>query len=82
LKLIKGEIVPVEIEILPASILIRKGESLVLVIKGSEIIVEESVPGGTRGSAHAETVNQGTHAIYTGGQYGSHLLVPIILKLH
>ena len=48
LKLNKGEIVPVEIEILPSGILLKSGESLVLVIKGSEIIIEDNPPGETR----------------------------------
>lgn len=35
MKLNKGEIVPVEVEILPASIFLSSGESLVLVIKAA-----------------------------------------------
>lgn len=80
IKLTKGEIVPVEIEVLPASILIRDGESLVLVIKGSEIVIEESATGAIRGYGHTETVNHGNHSIYVGGKCDSHLLVPIIKK--
>ncbi|KRF68277.1 acyl esterase [Bacillus sp. Soil768D1] len=80
LKLNKGEIVPLEIEILPSSILLRDGESLVLVIKGSEIIIEENPSGDTRRYGHTETVNKGTHSIYTGGKYDSFLLVPVIPK--
>ena len=67
-----GEIVPVEIEILPSSTLFRAGESLALVVQGSEII-----PTGYR-YQHKETVNKGLHTIYTGGRYDSHLLVPVI----
>ncbi|MFB7121577.1 CocE/NonD family hydrolase [Bacillus tropicus] len=83
LKLNKGEIVPVEIEILPSSILLRDGESLVLVIKGSEIVTEESPAvgldcSGHKGYGHKETVNKGTHSVYVGGKYDSHLLFPII----
>jgi uncharacterized protein len=78
LKLNKGEIVPVEIEILPSSILLRGGESLVLVIKGSEIVTEESSAGDSKRYGHKETVNKGTHSIYVGGKYDSHLLVPVI----
>lgn len=79
LKLTKGEIVPVEVEILPASIFLSSGESLVLVIKGSEIIIEDLPAGAaSRGYGHTETVNKGTHSIYTGGKYDSFLLVPVI----
>jgi predicted acyl esterase len=72
LKLKKGDIVPVEIEILPSSTLFRAGESLVLVVQGSDII-----PTGYR-YRHKETVNEGMHIIYTGGNYDSHILVPVI----
>ncbi|WKA60219.1 CocE/NonD family hydrolase [Planococcus shenhongbingii] len=80
LKLDKDEVVPVEIEILPSSILLRVGESLVLVIKGSEIVIEENSTGVLRGYGHTETVNKGTHSIYAGGKYDSFLLVPMIPK--
>ncbi|MGE6376884.1 CocE/NonD family hydrolase [Peribacillus muralis] len=79
LKLNKGEIVPVEIEILPSSIFLKGGESLVLVIKGSEIIIEDT-PTGSRGYGHTDTVNKGTHSVYIGGEYDSFLLVPVIPK--
>ncbi|OCT15153.1 acyl esterase [Paenibacillus pectinilyticus] len=78
LKLDQGEIVPVEIEILPSSILLKSGESLVLVIKGSEVIDEKTSVGGSRGYGHKETVNKGTHSIYVGGKYDSLLLLPIV----
>jgi len=80
LKLNKDEIVPVEIEILPSSILLKSGESLVLVIRGSDIITEENADGSTKGYGHKDTVNKGTYSIYVGGNYDSHLLVPIISK--
>ncbi|MFF3099783.1 CocE/NonD family hydrolase [Viridibacillus arvi] len=80
LKLNKDEIVPVEIEILPSSILLKSGESLVLVIKGSEIIIEDNRSGDTRRYGHTETVNKGIHSVYAGGKYDSFLLVPVIPK--
>lgn len=76
-KLEKGDVVPVEIEIWPYSIKLNRGESLELVIKGSEIVPEE-VAGVARGYAHTDTVNKGRHSIYVGGKYDSHLLLPII----
>lgn len=79
LKLNKGEIVPVEIEILPSSIFLKRGESLVLVIKGSDIIIDDN-PTGSRGYGHTDTVNKGTHSVYAGGKYDSFLLVPVIPK--
>lgn len=78
LKLTKGEIVPVEIEILPSSTLFKAGESLVLIVKGSEIITETSSPSRKVRYEHMETVNKGTHWVYAGGKYNSFLLVPVI----
>lgn len=82
LKLKDGEVVPVEIEILPSSTLFRAGESLVLVVQGSEIITRGGTivtrSFGVRRYEHMETVNKGEHGIYTGGKYDSHLLVPVI----
>lgn len=79
-KLNKDEIVPVEIEILPSSVLLKGGESLVIVIKGSQIVIEETASGILRGYLHNDTVNKGTHSIYVGGKYDSFLLVPVIPK--
>ncbi len=79
LKLNKGEIVPVDIEILPSGTLFKAGERLVLVVKGSEIITKGSSPQyGVTGYEHKETVNKGTHLMYAGGKYDSFLLVPVI----
>ena len=80
LKLNKGEIVPVEIEILPSSTLFKAGESLVLVVKGSDIVTEDSASTsvGAKRYTHLETVNKGTHLVYAGGKYDSFLLVPVI----
>lgn len=78
LKLAKDEIVPVEIDIWPTSVLLKEGESLVLVIKGSEIVSVEGEKGTAMRFGHYETVNKGTHCVYVGGKYDSHLLVPVI----
>lgn len=77
-KLNGDEIVPVEIEILPSGTLFKKGESIQVVIKASEVVKGNSTPGLKTRYEHTETVNQGKHNIYTGGDYDSHLLVPII----
>jgi predicted acyl esterase len=81
-KLAVGEIVPVEIEILPSSTLFRAGESLLVQVRGTEIPLDP-VMGVPREQyaqryAHAETVNQGHHTLHTGGRYDAHLLVPVI----
>jgi uncharacterized protein len=69
-----GEIVPVEIEILPSSTLFRKGERLRLVVQGKDLI--EGPPWGWLG--YRQLANKGVHSIYAGGEYDSHLLVPVI----
>ncbi|MBO1206263.1 CocE/NonD family hydrolase [Staphylococcus nepalensis] len=77
-KLNGNEIVPVEIEILPSGTLFKQGESVQVVVKASEVVKGNSTPGLKTRYEHDETVNQGTHNIYTGGKYDSHLLVPIV----
>jgi predicted acyl esterase len=65
-----GEIVPCEIEIIASSTLFRKDESLSLIISGQFGVETEWFGFGP-------LVNKGKHTIYTGGNYDSHLLVPI-----
>ena len=77
-KLTPGDIVPVEIELLPSSTLFKDGETLEIVVKGSEIIKGTSAPALRVRYAHDDTVNKGTHTIYTGSQYDSHLCIPVI----
>ncbi|QDP02362.1 CocE/NonD family hydrolase [Thalassotalea sp. PS06] len=67
----ENEIVAVEIEILPSSTLFKKGETLNLVIQGHDIFSHPTL-------AHAYNENKGIHSIYTGKQYDSHLLIPVI----
>jgi len=75
IKLKPGEIVPVEIEIWPTSVLFERGEKLRIVVQGSDIY---NYPEEMHTNAHTVTVNKGEHVIYTGGKYDAHLLVPVI----
>jgi hypothetical protein len=68
-----GEIVAVDVEILPSSTLFRAGESLELVVQGADLFEHPAL-----GHAYSQDVNRGTHTIHTGGEYDSHLLVPRI----
>ena len=86
-KLKAGEIVPVEIEILPSATLYRKGETMELTVQGSDIINPVNTPQLSRGQIvtrvpvrHGETVNRGRHVIHAGADHDSHLLVPLIPK--
>jgi hypothetical protein len=73
IKLAAGEVVPVEIELWPASVLFEAGETLRLTVIGSDLHAHEAWKhDGVR------TVNRGAHVIHTGGKYDSHLLVPVI----
>jgi len=75
IKLKRGEIVPVEIEIWPSCTLFEKGEKLRVLVQGSDIYY---YPYERHTNTHTATVNKGEHVIYTGGKYDSHLLVPVI----
>jgi hypothetical protein len=70
-KLKPGEIVPVEILLLPSSTFFRKGESLSVVIQGYAPVDQALL-------YYDWLVNQGRHIIYTGGKYDSYLQVPVI----
>ncbi len=69
-----GEIVAVEIEILPSSTLFRRGETLRLVVQGRDLI--EGPPWGWLG--YRRLANKGIHTIYAGGRYDSYLLEPVV----
>ena len=69
-----GEIVPVDIEILPSSTLFRAGESIRVLVQGKDV---HEYPRDEISVGHWETRNSGQHVIHTGGQYDSHLLIPV-----
>jgi predicted acyl esterase len=69
----RGQIVPLDIEILPSGTRFEPGESLRLVIQGRDIYRQ---PRPLSQTFHDESVNHGPHVIHTGGRFDSHLLVP------
>jgi predicted acyl esterase len=73
-----GVAVPVEIEIWPSSTLFRPGETLRVVVQGSDVY-KDALPN-LPFARHEDTRNRGTHIIRTGGRYDSHLLVPRITR--
>jgi uncharacterized protein len=75
LKLKADEIVPVDIEIWPTSVLFQKGEKLRITVQGEDIYYYPT-EGHTYG--HIDTVNRGDHVIHTGGKYDSHLLAAVV----
>jgi predicted acyl esterase len=70
-----GEILPVEIEILPSSTLFRKGETLRIAVLGRDSY-EPKVQGPVM--RHGPLRNAGEHVLHTGGRYDAHLLVPVV----
>ncbi|HTW01873.1 MAG TPA: CocE/NonD family hydrolase [Streptosporangiaceae bacterium] len=69
----RGQIVALDIEILPSGTRFEPGESLRLVIQGRDIYRQ---PRPLTQTFHDESVNRGRHVIHTGGRFDSHLLVP------
>lgn len=70
-----GEIVPLDIEILPTSCRFRPGDRLQVHICGHDY---KEYPPFIPVSRHTNTVNKGTHVIHFGGKYDSHLILPVI----
>lgn len=72
-----GEIVPVEIEIWPSSTMFHAGEQMRVVVMGKDPFPPSDAPG-VGIAIHPVTRNAGRHIIHTGGQYDSHILLPVI----
>ncbi len=72
LKLSKGEIVPIDVEIVPSSRIWHKGEKLRIQIAGRYIREGWFEPLAW------DTDNHGNHMIHTGGEYESYIQVPVI----
>ena len=68
-KLKSGEVVPVNISLYPSSTFFLAGETLQLIIAGSEII---SSPPYKKDASF----NHGKHVLHFGGKYDSYLLAP------
>jgi len=67
--------VPVDIEIWPTNVVFEPGESLRVIVRGTQL---SDHPGSGFEIQYGPLNNAGAHVIYTGGHYDSHLLVPII----
>ncbi len=73
LKLSKGEVVPVDIEINPFSRLWHAGETLRVQVAGRYIRDKHWIE-----PLIWDTDNHGDHIVHTGGQYDSYLQIPVI----
>lgn len=69
-KIKPGEIVQVFVEILPSGTSFKEGETLSLVISDREL--------KTAGKIKHTNINEGKNKIYTGSEYQSYLVVPLI----
>jgi predicted acyl esterase len=70
----QGSVIEVDIEIWPSGTRFEEGESLVLIIQGSEINKSTAVAH----YKHENTVNLGRHVVHTGDRYPSYLLIPVV----
>ncbi len=68
-----GTVVPVDLEILPSGTRFEQGETLRLVVQGTDI---HHYPRPLTHPVHADRVNVGLHRIHTGGEHDSYLRIP------
>lgn len=73
-KLGPGEIVPLEIPLWPYGFRFHRGETLQVRINGADLLVRPEFPD----LPTSPNINGGRHILYAGGEYDSHLLLPII----
>jgi uncharacterized protein len=66
-----GQVVPVEIEILPSSTSFEAGESSRLVVSGADIFSNAMCH-------HRERCSEGAHTLHLGGPHDGELLLPFV----
>jgi len=72
-KLSEGEVVDVEIDLLPVGLAFRPGEQLRLVVSGRSLL-GTMMPGNRE---YTSAVNEGRHVVHTGGERASYLQLPV-----
>jgi predicted acyl esterase len=72
-KLTDGEIAPVDIAFCPSSTFFAAGEGLRLIVSPTEIVHAPIFRKDT-------SLNFGKHVLHFGGEYDSHLLVPVVTQ--
>ncbi len=70
-----GVPVAVDIEVWPSGTRFDAGDTLRLVVQGSDV---NKYPRPLIASLHEDTRNRGDHVIHTGGSFDSHLLLPVL----
>jgi predicted acyl esterase len=77
--LVPGEVVPLDVEIWPTSLVCPPGYTLALTVRGNDFVV--AAPGRLRHDNPADRpaeVFAGRTTLHTGGPYDAHLLLPVI----
>jgi uncharacterized protein len=64
-----------DIEILPSGTGFEPGERLLLAIQGTDV---HKYPKPLVFARHEDTCNRGAHVVHTGGQFASHLVIPVL----
>ena len=72
-KLQPGETVPLEIEVWPTSVVVERGERLVL-----EVGAKDDPQSFFQHDDPRDRARTGTNTIHTGGAFDSHLVLPVI----
>lgn len=75
LPLVPGEPTRVDVEVWPSGTRFAAGESLLLVLQGTDVL---RYPAHLTYARHTDTVNVGRHTVHTGGGHDSYLLVPVL----
>ncbi|KAJ4246877.1 hypothetical protein NW762_013429 [Fusarium torreyae] len=73
-KLVSSQVVKLEIGLWPAAIQFEQGETLILRVAGHQMTLAEFEP--LRGKF--ETSNVGRHHVHFGGEYNSHITIPVV----
>lgn len=68
-----GEVVPLELELMPSATAFAAGEGLRVRVQGTDAYVYEPIAS----LRHEATRNAGQHVLHAGGAYDAHLLVPV-----
>ena len=73
----EGEPVALEIEIWPSATVFRAGDSLRVIVQGTDVYTD-ALPN-LPFARHQRTRNAGAHVLHSGGRYDAHLLVPVVV---
>ena len=73
-----GQVVPLEVTLWPMGMVFAEGEGIMLRISGHDMSLPEVEMIRLK---EPDDQNEGTHIVYTGGQYDSCLTIPVIPKV-